>query len=60
MANDETEKRLMRHMDSGIELLYPAVREVKKYPYLKDLYVLERLVVVPDVNRDELPTSKLS
>jgi hypothetical protein len=59
-ANDEVEKRLMATLDSGIELLYPTVREVKKYPYLKDLYVLERLVVVPDVNRDELPTQKLS
>ena len=50
-ANDETEIRLMATLDSGIEMLYPAVREVKKYPYLKDLYVLERLVVVPDVNQ---------
>jgi hypothetical protein len=59
-ANDELEKRLMATLDSGIELLYPTVREVKKYPYLKDLYVLERLVVVPDVNVKELPTSRLS
>jgi len=59
-ANDETEKRLMAFTDGGIEMLYPAVREVKKYPYLKDLYVLERLVVVPEINREELPTQKLS
>ena len=59
-ANDELEKRLVDSLDSGIELLYPAVREVKKYPYLKDLYVLERLVVVPDINQRELPTSKMS
>lgn len=59
-ANDETEKRMMDTTDSGINLLFPEVREVKKYPYLKNLFVLERLVVVPDVNVDELPTTKLS
>jgi len=59
-ANDELEKRLMDFTDSGLQLLYPEVREVKKYPYLKDLYVLERLVVVPETNRVELPTEKLS
>lgn len=59
-ANDETEKRMVQHTDSGIELLYPEVREVKKYPYLADLYVLERLVVIPDINKPELPAAKLS
>jgi hypothetical protein len=59
-ANDETEKRLMAFTDFGIELIHPEVREVKKYPYLKDLYVLERLVVVPDINQHELPSQKLS
>jgi hypothetical protein len=59
-ANDETEKRLMSTLDTGIQLLYPEVREVKKYPYLKDLYVLERLVYVPDRDQQELPASKLS
>jgi hypothetical protein len=59
-ANDQLEKRLVATLDSGIQLLHPVVREVKKYPYLKDLYVLERLVVVPEVNQEELPTQKLS
>lgn len=59
-ANDQLEKRLVATLDSGIQLLHPVVREVKKYPYLKDLYVLERLVVVPDMNKRELPTAKLS
>jgi hypothetical protein len=59
-ANDQTEMRRVTELDSGIQLLHPVVREVKKYPYLKDLYVLERLVVVPEINREELPTSKLS
>ena len=59
-ANDEIEKRLIDELDNGIHLLYSQVMEVKKYPYLKDLYVLERLVVVPDINKHELPTSKMS
>lgn len=59
-ANDEVEKRKVDTLDSGVNLLFPEVREVKKYPYLKNLFVLEQLVVVPDVNVDELPTTKLS
>ena len=59
-ANDQTEKRLVERLDGGIQLLYPEVREVKKYSYMKDLYVLEQLVAVPEVSQDELPTSKTS
>jgi len=59
-ANDEVEMRLVQETDMGVSLLFPEVREVKKYPYLKDLYVLERLVIVPDINKAELPTQKLS
>ena len=59
-ANDQTEKRMVDITPEGFKLLYPIVMEVKKYPYLKDLYVLERLVVIPDVNQEELPTSKVS
>lgn len=53
-ANDQTEKRLVQTTDSGIQLLYPEMREVKKYPYIKDRYVLERLVIVPIPNQHEL------
>lgn len=59
-ANDQLEKRLVTALEFGTQLLFPEVREVKKYSYLKDLYVLERLVVVPDENQMELPTQKLS
>src|SRR6187402_2775704 len=45
-ANDELEKRL--------------VNEVKKYPYLQDLYVLEQYVLVPEFQEHELPTAKKS
>lgn len=59
-ADDETEKRLVDETEMGISLPYPEVREVRKYPYMKHLFVLERLVVVPDENVHELPTSRLS
>jgi hypothetical protein len=59
-ANDETEKRLIETSEAGVDYLFPQVELVKKYPYLKDLYILEQLVAVPDVNAEELPTSKVS
>lgn len=59
-SNDQIEKRKMDTLDSGIQLLTPVVREVKKYSYLHDVYVLERLVVVPDFQREELADTKLS
>ncbi len=59
-ADDQTEMRLVATLDSGIEMLYPAVREVKKYPFIRHLYLLERLVLVPDINKEELPAVKMS
>lgn len=59
-ANDEYEKRLCYTTDSGVELLQPEVREVPKYPWSKDLYVLERLTEIPFQNLKDLPTQKLS
>lgn len=46
-AADQTEKRKMYTTDEGLDLMYPEVREVKKYQHIKpDRYVLERLVPV--------------
>lgn len=59
-ANDQWEKQLIDELDGGVKLLFPIQRDVKKYPYLKDLYVLERLVIVPEVHKDELLGLKLS
>lgn len=58
-SDEQTEKRMVDTLDSGICLLFPEVREVRKYPYIKKCYVLEKLVVVPPMNQDEL-ISKLS
>jgi len=59
-ANDQTEKRLTNYLENGTRLLYPVVMEMRKYPYLRNTHVLERLVVVPEENQHELPTSKVS
>jgi hypothetical protein len=59
-SNDETEMRLMDVTDLGVELIHPEVRLVKKYPYMKDIYVLERLVAIPEANLIELPATKIS
>lgn len=59
-SNDQLEKRKVSITDSGMQLLHPMVLEVKKYPYLKDVYILERLVIVPKDDQEEIPTSKLS
>lgn len=53
-SEDQFEKRLTKFNDDGIELLTPEVRTVPKYSYLKDVYVLERRVLVPEINREEL------
>lgn len=36
------------------------VRYTKKYDYLSEVYVLERLVIVPITNTDDLPAVKMS
>lgn len=60
-SEDQYEKRLTKYTDEGLELLYPEVRELPKYKqWVKEKYVLERLVLVPEVNVGELPTQKMS
>jgi hypothetical protein len=53
-ADDEMERRYVHNTDSGIVLLFPEIRETKKYSYLPHLYVLERLVIVPEEQQREL------
>lgn len=60
-SDDQYEKRLMPTTDGGLTLLFPEVREVPKYrQWIPHKWVLEQLVVVPDMNIKELPTVKLS
>lgn len=60
-SEDQYEKRMMEYSDGGILLLQPEVRLVPKYKqWIQEKWVLERLVLVPDINKDDLPTEKLS
>lgn len=62
-AADEYEKRRSKFTPEGFELLYAEVMLLPKYPQndldYKERYILEKLVVVPEFNSDEL-LSKLS
>lgn len=60
-SEDQYEKRLMDVTDEGLFLLHPEVREVPKYrQWIPEKWVLERLVVIPDMNSREIPEVKLS
>lgn len=45
-SEDQIEKRIVDTTDEGFQLLTPIVKEVKKYQYIKERYILERLVPV--------------
>ncbi len=53
-SNDQTETRITTALDSGVQLLFPEAQEKKKYPWIKDRWILERLVVVPEIHKKEL------
>lgn len=59
-SDDQYEKRETDCTDAGIQLLYPIVKELPKYTYIKARYVLEHLVAVPEINSHELPAQKTS
>ena len=64
-SEDQFEKRLGTYSDYTREGIYlrtvTEVREVPKYrQWIQQKYVLERLVAIPDISQDELPTTKLS
>lgn len=59
-ADDQTEKRLMRYTDAGIELLTPEVREVRKYQQFPHMYVLEHLEYVDAANNADEMTVQIA
>ncbi len=56
-ADDQLEKRKTEYTETGIRLIHAVIREMKKYMYLKEVYVLERYVLVDE---PELPDVKKS
>lgn len=59
-SNDQYEKRLTEYTPEGLQLLFPEVRELPKYQWCRDRWIIERLVLVPDVHVGELPAQKVS
>jgi hypothetical protein len=60
-SEDQFEKRMMEYTNEGLQLLTPVLKEVPKYrQWIHERYILERLVIVPDMNVDELAGSRLS
>jgi len=53
-ADDQFENVLSPYTDTGILLNTPIVQRKPKYGYLKHLYVLEKLLPVPELNQLEL------
>ena len=63
-APEQFEKRFgtwIDHTPSGVFIReVTEVREVPKYPHLREHYVLERLVGVPEYQQEELANAKIS
>ncbi|MEM3038628.1 MAG: hypothetical protein QXE45_04455 [Thermoplasmata archaeon] len=64
-SEDQLEKRLGTYHDFTPSGLYirtvTEVREVPKYrQWIRQKYVLERLSIIPEMQQNELPTSKIS
>jgi len=63
-SDDQYEDRFGTYDDFTPEGIYlrtvTEVRRVKKYPWVKERWTLERLVLVPVVSQKELPTVKQS
>src|SRR6267142_3268324 len=59
-SEDQYELRMTDRTPEGLQLLHPEMQLLPKYKqWIREKYVLENLVIVPEVNADELAT-KLS
>lgn len=59
-SDDQYEKRETEYNDEGYRLLFPRVAVLPKYQWIKERWILERLVLVPEVNSKELLGRKVS
>lgn len=54
-SEDQFEIRLTNYTDEGFQLIHPEVRRLPKYKqWIHEKYVLERLTVVPAINKNEI------
>lgn len=59
-SDDQREKRLSKYTPAGIELLFPEVQELPKYPWIRGRWILENLVNIPINDQAEIPEFKKS
>ncbi len=57
-SNDQKERRLVGNTSTGVELLFPEVREVPKYQHARDRFILERLIGLDPISQMEYPEQK--
>jgi hypothetical protein len=59
-SNDQYEMRLTDTTPKGIALLFPEVMNMPKYSWIKNRWILENLVLIPEQQQMEIPQFKKS
>lgn len=59
-ADDERQIRLTKYTPEGLEMLYPEARGMPKYLDIKERYVLERLIVIPEFGENDIVNETLT
>jgi hypothetical protein len=59
-SDDQIEKRETEWSEEGFRLLFPKVDILPKYQWIKERWILERLVLVPEINSREMLGKKVS
>lgn len=59
-SDNEIEKRFVYETAEGFHLLTPILAELPKYSYIRNRFILERIVPVPESAKKELLDRKLS
>jgi hypothetical protein len=59
-AADQYEMRVDDVTATGVRLLFPEIMRLPKYSWIKDLWILENLVLVPIQSMTEIPETKKS
>ena len=54
ISDQQHEKRETEYSEEGLQFVNPQVLDLPKYPWIKGRWILERLVLVPEINRREL------
>lgn len=53
-SDDQYENRRVAFTPEGLELIHPEIREVRKYSYIRERFLLEKLISVAEMQTEEL------